>query len=376
MTARVGFEPMIAGAVVVALMGTTLCLNAGAQSAQLSGKPQITNAKVEAREVKAGLAQEVDAWAASEEKARWLGYSVPAVDQKHRMCCGDNGGSWNIGSCGPCRLEGGKSGNNYNIQNGDMKLEGPNNVVVLFRAEGRKIGKIRVVSEECTLDAGGLQMTWLTGAQSAESVKFLERFVDGKELDERGGDRLSRGALTAIAMHGDASADQAFAKFTSPDEPEGMRREAAFWAGEARGAAGVQLLKRMAKEDPSSDVRAHVTFALSISKENNAVDEMIRMAHEDSSGHVRGQALFWLAQKAGKKASGAITGAIENDPDTEVKKKAVFALSQMPKDDGVPKLIQVAQNNKNPEVRKQAMFWLGQSNDPRALDFFEKVLGK
>jgi HEAT repeat protein len=89
---------------------------------------------------------------------------------------------------------------------------------------------------------------------------------------------------------------------------------------------------------------------------------------------VRGQALFWLAQKAGKKAEGAITGAIDNDPDTEVKKKAVFALSQMPKEEGLPKLIQVAQTNKNPEVRKQAMFWLGQSNDPRALEFFEKVL--
>ena len=73
---------------------------------------------------------------------------------------------------------------------------------------------------------------------------------------------------------------------------------------------------------------------------------------------------------------GAIDGAIENDPDTEVKKQAVFALSQLPKDEGVPKLIQVAQNNRNPEVRKQAMFWLGQSEDARALDFFEKVLTK
>ena len=71
-----------------------------------------------------------------------------------------------------------------------------------------------------------------------------------------------------------------------------------------------------------------------------------------------------------------IWGAIENDPDTEVKKKAVFALSQMPKDEGVPKLIQVAETNRNSEVRKQAMFWLGQSNDPRALEFFEKVLVK
>jgi len=248
--------------------------------------------------------------------------------------------------------------------------------VILLRAEGRKIGKIRTVWENCVLDAGGLPITWLTAAKPAESVKLLERFVDGKESDERGGENLSRGALMAIAMHADASADQALAGFVAPEKPEAMRKEAAFWAGEARRGAGVQLLKRMAKEDPSSDVRAHVSFALSISRESDAVDEMIRMAHEDASGHVRGQALFWLAQKAGRKASGAISGAIENDPDTEVKKKAVFALSQMPKDDGVPKLIQVAQTNRNPEVRKQAMFWLGQSNDPRALDFFEKILAK
>src|SRR6266853_2678668 len=116
MRARVGFEPMIAGAVVVALMGATLCLNAGAQSAQLSGKPQITNAKAEEREVKAGLAQEVDAWAAAAEKAQWLGYSVAAVAGDHRMCCGDHGGDWNGGrACGPCQLEGSRGGNNYNL---------------------------------------------------------------------------------------------------------------------------------------------------------------------------------------------------------------------------------------------------------------------
>jgi hypothetical protein len=27
-------------------------------------------------------------------------------------------------------------------------------------------------------------------------------------------------------------------------------------------------------------------------------------------------------------------------------------------------------------VRKQAMFWLGQSQDPRALAFFEKILAQ
>jgi HEAT repeat protein len=373
MRTKAQLQRVAARITAMALIGAPFCPIAGAQSVQLSGKPQITNAKLEEREVRLGLAHEVDAWAAAAEKAQWLGYSVPAVAGDHRMCCGDGNGGL---GCGPCRLEGSQSGNNYNAQSGGVQLEGPNNIVILLRAEGRKIGKIRAVSENCVLNAGGLPFTWLTGAKPADSVKRLERFVDGKESDERGGEKLSRGALMAIAMHGDASADQAMAGFVAPEKPEAMRKEAAFWAGEARKGAGVQLLKRMAKEDPSSDVRAHVSFALSISRESNAVDEMIRMAHEDASGHVRGQALFWLAQKAGRKASSAISGAIENDPDTEVKKKAVFALSQMPKDDGVPKLIQVAQTNRNPEVRKQAMFWLGQSNDPRALDFFEKILAK
>jgi HEAT repeat protein len=91
---------------------------------------------------------------------------------------------------------------------------------------------------------------------------------------------------------------------------------------------------------------------------------------------MRSDALFWLGQRAGAQAVSAIAEAIERDPDTEVKTKAVFALSQLPKDDGVPKLIEVARNNKNAAVRKQAMFWLGQSNDPRALKFFEEVLLK
>jgi HEAT repeat protein len=341
--------------------------------AQASSAPKTENAKIEQRATSGSLAQTVDTWANSAEHAQWLAYAMPAVSSGHQVCCG---GNWDGNSCGPCRLEGSDHGGNFNLRDDKVALEGPRRLLVLFRAEGRKIGKIRVVSEDCTLDAGGLQIIWLAEADPAQSVKLLERFVDSKDLDERGGERLSRSALTAIALHADPAADQAIASFVSLDKPETMRREAAFWAGEARGAAGLQLLKRMAKQDPSSDVRAHVAFALSVSHEPNTLDEMIRMAHEDSSGHVRGQALFWLAQKAGNKASSAITGAIENDPDTEVKKKAVFALSQMPKDDGVPKLIQVAETNRNPEVRKQAMFWLGQSNDPRALDFFEKVLAK
>ena len=336
--------------------------------------PQIENARIERRVLAGSLAAEVKQWSERDDHAQWLGYAVPQIAGERTMRCGDSDGSWGNG-CGHCRLEDGDRG--INMRSGDggtAKLEGPRNLVVLLRAENKRLTKIRVVSEECTLDAGNLTLTWLSGVKSSENVTLLQRFVHGTDLDGGENQHMAHAALTAIAMQADSDADRALVSFTLTGEPSSLRRQAAFWLGAARGKAGLAALEKMAKTDPSSEVRAQVAFALSVSHEPGAVEEMIRMAHEDESSHVRGQALFWLAHKAGQKAVGAITGAIENDPDTDVKKKAVFALSQLPKDEGVPKLIEVAQTNHNREVRKQAMFWLGQSNDPRALAFFEKVL--
>ena len=160
----------IGAAAVLLAMGFAAKAKAGepqTEDAQVVGMPQVENGKIERRGIKAGLAQEVDAWAAASQQAQWLGYFVPAVNGDHRMCCGNNSDDWNTDgrACGPCQLESGKSGNSYNVQRGNVKLEGSNNLVVLFRAEGRKIGKIRAVSDECVLDAGGLQVTWRGAAE-------------------------------------------------------------------------------------------------------------------------------------------------------------------------------------------------------------------
>jgi hypothetical protein len=349
---------------------------AAGANAQSSDTPRVENAHVETRALAGPLAAEVKKWAEQAAQPQWMGYAVPQVAGDREVCCDNYGESWRNASCGTCRLEGSEHGINTTPRNDTVKLEGPRSIGLLFRAENKQIMKIRVVSEECTLDAGGLPFVWLTGVKPAESVDLLGGYVRAAELEEHHGKSMGHAALAAIAMHADGAADRALESFVGPEQRESLRRQTAFWLGAARGKAGLAVLQKMAKSDPSADVRAQVTFALSVSREPGALDEMIRMAKNDESTHVRGQALFWLAQKAGQKAVGTITGAIENDPDTEVKKKAVFALSQLPKDEGVPKLIEVAQTNRNTAVRKQAMFWLGQSNDPRALAFFEKVLSQ
>jgi hypothetical protein len=353
--------------------------------------PRVENAKVQKRDVAVTL----DATMADLEKNAtspvWVGYAVNAVAGQRSICCGNYNDSTN-GWCGKCALEadgerwsGTKSGHggtsdhkdsDPGANQGTVKLEGGQRLVLLFRLQDKHLTRIKVASEDCVLDAGGLPLLWLTEVKPSESVAFLSSHVREGSADR--GDKHSIGneALTAIALHDGPEAQGALESFTVPAQPEELRKQAAFWLGVVRGKEGLTALQRMAKNDPSSEVRGHVAFALSVSKEPGALEEMIRMAHDDESGHVRGQAIFWLAQKAGKRAVSAIDGAIANDPDTDVKKKAVFALSQLPKDEGVPKLIQVAENNRNPEVRKQAMFWLGQSQDPRALSFFEKILLK
>ena len=360
--------------IVAGLFCGGICGAAGTAHAQ-GEAPQTINTRLEVRTVGSNLGMTMKDIVAAADSPIWIGYEVAAVLGEHGDCCGNYVESANGHSNGVWHLEKehGNGGGNRRNKN-DVAFEGGGKLWILYRADKRHIERIRMMSDECQLDAGGLLLIWLKGVKSEESVGFLSGFVQGREISGGDENRIGEQALTAIALHADGAADKALEGFSSPGQPEGLRKRASFWMGAARGAAGLAQLEKMAKTDPSSDVRAQVSFALFVSKEAGATEEMIRMAREDGSPHVRGQALFWLAQKAGAKAENAIAGAITNDPDTEVKKKAVFALSQMPKDEGVPKLIEVAEKNKNAEVRKQAMFWLGQSEDPRALAFFERVL--
>jgi len=367
------------GLAVAQLSKGAASVDAAEQAATASAQtpaeqPRLENAKTETRPATGGFEATLRDLLAKEDQPEWVGYAVQGLSGKHNACCGSYGASE---GCGTCQLEKGYSTGKHSTSSSQTaRLEGPPQLFVLIRLEERKVRRIQVASDHCTLDAGGLPFIWLTGVNSSESLAWLGNLVRDADFKERGEHGLGQGALTALALHADPGADRALESLVAADQQEELRKQAAFWMGAARGKAGVDALKRLAKSDTSQDVRAHVAFALFVSDENGAVDEIIRMAHDDNSTHVRGQALFWLAQKAGQRAAAAITGAIENDPDTEVKKKAVFALSQLPKEEGVPKLILVAQTNKNPEVRKQAMFWLGQSADPRAIAFFEKVLSR
>jgi hypothetical protein len=328
--------------------------------------PPIKNAKLETIAAAANLQQQIESFASHQSGTAWIGYAVPAVSSHRTICCYDGG--WQERSCcDTCRLS--SEHNSFSGSRDDCDDVEVTSLAVLYRIEERKIDSIRIFSQNCSIDAGDLPVSVITGVDPKQSVAYLSSFVT-KDEDSH----LARRALDAISQHADSSADGALDRFVSTEYPEKLREHAAFWLGVTRGAHGYTTLKRLIESDPDDHFRDKLTFSLSQSSVPEAQDELIHVAKQDSSSRVRGQALFWLAQEAGKRVAGVISDSIENDPDTDVKKKAVFALSQLPDHEGVPKLIEVAKNNRNPAVRKQAVFWLGQSNDPRALDFITSVL--
>jgi len=342
-----------------------LALSSSAARADVSG---LVNARTETRAAAGGLEREVKGLLATRTGRFWMGYVVPANHQ-HRSCCWS---SRDEGDCGGCRLESEKGDGFFGTKRSEaLPLEPAPRMRVLLRGEGGRITRIRTVSQDCALDAGGLSFVWITGVRAADSVAFLSGLVP--QGDEPGKE-VQDGALSAIAFTDDPAADAALDRFVTVGQSEHRRKQAAFWMGNARGARGFATLSRLVGSDPSPRFREHVVFALTQSREAGAIDRIIEVAKRDEDGHVRGQALFWLAQTASKRAPAAIQAALTDDPEVEVKKKAVFALSQLPKDEGVPLLIRLAETHKNVEVRKQAMFWLGQSQDDRALRFFEDVL--
>jgi len=366
-------------------VGTGLGLAVALATVAAAQQPHIQNGNITTQPAGSPFAESFRTLVSSTAEVTWIAYAVPVIDRERVMCCFDSGTSSvngvNLsGCCDLCRLEN-SSGTSISTRPepttraGVIKLEGSDRMIVLFRVAERVVDRIRVFSEDCQLDAGGRPVRWLENVRPADSIALLESFASLQpERDTK--DRVTDGAITAIAMHGDPAADASLERLIGRTQPEAVRKKVTFWLGNSRGQRGFELLQRVLRDDPSVEVRKGAIFGLTQSKVPQALDMLIATARTDAEPRLRSEALFWLGQKAGEKATAAIADRIDQDPDTEVKKKAVFALSQLPKDQGVPLLIKVARTNTNAEVRKQAMFWLGQSRDPRATDFFAEVLGK
>src|SRR4029079_17092561 len=130
----------------------------------------------------------------------WIGYAVPTTPTDPNRGASLRGDTWisdgvvfTNGRLATCGLESSSTSRRSDApaqtQN-PVRLEGPDSVMVLYRVEAKAVQRIRVVSPDGELAAGGCTVQWLEGVNPAESVRLLATFVSRAEAKS---DRLSDG---------------------------------------------------------------------------------------------------------------------------------------------------------------------------------------
>lgn len=318
-----------------------------AAAVSLCAQPKLlVNAKLDTQSAAGGLEPAFKALLAAQPQPVWIGYTVPST-RTFNLGCESNGDGW-----GP---------------SGTVHLEPPDHALILFRVVDGAVERIRSLSPDCQIDAGGVPVHWLSDVQPAQSVALLASIATNYDLPYNS-------AMSAIAVHADPAADQALERFLRPDQPQPLRLRVVSWMGSARGKQGLEVLKNLIANDPDERVRERAVNAVSSSREPEALDLLISIARSDKNARLRAQAIADLGRKSPHKVIPTLTNAIENDSDLDVQRRAVSALQSMPDGEGIPLLINVVRTTKSPDVRRQAMSSLRSSRDPRALSFFEDVL--
>ena len=255
-------------------------------------QPPVSNAKLETKDG-ASLKAAVTA-AASRGSAVWIGYAVSAAQQSRGGCCCYE--SWNGGSgIRGCALEGGKPAAGA-ARKGPIELEGSTQMMILLRAEGGAVHKIRAFAMDCDVDAGGLPFVWLTGVNPGQSIAMLKQYAIANG-------ELRDGAVFAVAMHAGAAAEQALIDLVQPSQPEDLRRKTLFWLAQRAGQKALGVIERAIESDPDTQIKKQAVFALTQLPPDDGVPALITVARNNRNREVRRQAFFWLGQSADPRAA-------------------------------------------------------------------------
>ena len=349
-------------------------------SAVAAQQPQIQNGKVEVRKDTAIERAIASVPAAGPDLPTWVAWKVPMIAGDRDMC------SWYSDRTGTLRgtyiddgvvtMIGDTTHPRPQIAapSGPVPLEAGTNVVLLARVLEGKVERLRLVGDDCPMDAGGRTVYWLEAVTPAESLRYLTGLAQGpSDRSLYGQERtLAESAVRAIAYHRDPAADPVLEQFAAGQRDANLKRQATTYLGSMRGAPGAAALARFLAAEKDIDARRSLIAALGQSQAPAAVDTL-RGLLRDPEARVRSEAAYYYVIRGGAGALPEAQKLLASETADTVKTRIVSAIGRLPADTSIPALLQLARGD-NAVVRKQATSTLAQSKDPRAVAFMEAIL--
>jgi hypothetical protein len=309
----------------------------------------------------------------------WTRWEVPAPPDMPRWCCTD--GRTHGRDAAPesvCALDGGNDGYRQgerrdradrtdHADNADSDAR-DGDVRIYAKFENGALIRLRTLTASCQVVADS-PIRPQAPVSTNESVAFL--LAQLKTAPRR----LANDAIAALAAHAGTAAQDALVTIARSDGDDQRRKDALFWATQARGAEGFDLVAPYLSDDPDPHIRQHAAFALSQSHAKSPTALLIRAATSDRDHTVRSRSWFWLAQTRAPETEQAVRRALPNEVERSTREQMIFALSQLPADRAASALISVAEDKSLPrEDRKKALFWMGQIKSDRSLEYLDRLL--
>ena len=338
--------------------------------------PAIQNGRVETRQATA-IDRELGAIGAGAGDPVWAAWRVPIADGQRGGCSTYSNDSDTVRGefleNGP--FAGGNSAPLMAPQGGPVQLEAASNLVILVRVTEGRVERLRSISADCPLDAGGRTVYWLQGPTGVDSIRYLESLLrPNTGMTPTQEQRLSTSAVAAIALHRDPSADVVLDRLATSETDSDLRRAARSSLGSIRGAHGFTVLRQLVERERVPDIRRQLVGALGLTRQTGTPDALLEIAHRDADPKVRGEAAYWLPQRGGPRMTAEVSTIINTDASDLVKQRAIQGLGRLTADEATSLLIQLARTSASAVVRKEAVTVLGRSRDPKALAYMQELI--
>ena len=294
----------------------------------------------------------------------WIAYRVPMVSGAGSPCC-YSGRMSGLSAKTGCNLD---ARNGTFTSNEHASAESSELGIYWHVTDGRP-DQVRAFAADCAVTSRQ-EIRWIDQVNATDSVAVTAELIG---QGSKGRDSME---LSALALQADASATDALIALAASTRPAGMREDAIFWLGRARGAPGADYVENVALSDSATEVREHAVFALSQSQVKDAYERVQAISRKDAADDVRSKALFWMAQMHDPRAAADITAALSVETSEEVREEGVFALSQLDETMATSALISVIRGNYPRPIKEKALFWLGQAGTDEAMAFLDEMLSR
>jgi hypothetical protein len=235
-------------------------------------QPTLRNGELESRPAAGDLKSQFQSLVAQQTAPVWIGYTMPLAPRNYRSC---DWGGWNGWQQMPTPTT--------------AYLEGPREFFVLFRIENRQVDRIRQLTPDCAIDAGGLKVIWLTAVKPADSIALLA------------GMDKERSARSAIGLHADPGALPQLEKYLARDQSQDTRRKAAQSLG-YQGRAGLELIERFLRDEQDEKVREGLVQGIASSDQPEALSRLMEIVRTDKNMRVRQTAMHAISRSKDPRA--------------------------------------------------------------------------